>query len=131
LLKGIGLVRGLAEEARRVLERSKRLLASYATDQEGQELLRKLPQGHGSGLDADMVDGLHAVEILARAPGKGGGGGGGSGMRKHGNEFHTVEFAEAADAVKSVPPDETKKKVTNVYIEFVADEPKLRVEYEE
>jgi hypothetical protein len=42
-------------------------------------LLDKLPQGPGSGLDADMVDGLHAAEIIARAPGKGGGGGGGGG----------------------------------------------------
>jgi hypothetical protein len=64
---------------------------------ESEELLEKLPQGHGSGLDADMVDGLHASEIIARAPGKGGGGGGGGsgeGMVKHGNEWHTLPFAQ-------------------------------------
>jgi len=121
----------LSGDAYSILLRSKRLLADRARAQESQELLDKLPQGHGSGLNADMVDGLHASEVLARAPGKSGGGGGGSGMQKHGNEFHTVEFAEAADTVKTVPPDPAKKKVTNIYIEFVDGSPKLRVEYED
>ena len=121
----------MSEDARSILAKNRRLLLDLARTQESQELLDKLPQGHGSGLNADMVDGLHASEVLARAPGKSGGGGGGSGMQKHGNEFHTVEFAEAADAVKSVPPDPAKKKVTNIYIEFVDGSPKLRVEYED
>jgi hypothetical protein len=66
----------MAEDPRSILERNKRLLADRAKTQESEELLEKLPQGHGSGLNADMVDGLHAAEIIARAPGKGGGGGG-------------------------------------------------------
>ena len=55
-----------------------------------------MPQGPGSGLDADMLDGLHAVEIIgkARVSGGGGGGGSGEGMVKHGNEWHTVSFAQ-------------------------------------
>jgi hypothetical protein len=66
----------MAEDPRSILERNKRLLADRAKTQESEELLEKLPQGHGSGLNADMVDGMHASEILAKAPGKGGGGGG-------------------------------------------------------
>ena len=42
-----------------------------------------------------------------------------------------VDGVEAADVVKSVPPDQAKKKVTNIYIEFVDGNPKLRVEYED
>ena len=117
MLKALGKVRGLAEEARRVLERTKRLLASYATDQEGQELLRKLPQGHGSGLDADMVDGLHAVEILARAPGRGGGGGGG--MARHGNEWHTVPFAKKICQICEV--DELPTEVAGLAVLLLGD----------
>ena len=89
-----------SEEGRRVSEtvlRSRDLLASNAKAEKGRELLELLPQGPGSGLDADMVDGLHAAEIIARAPGKGGGGGGGGsgeGMVKHGNEWHTLPFAQ-------------------------------------
>jgi hypothetical protein len=121
----------VTEDPHALIEQSKRLLRFHADAEKSRELLERLPQGHGSGLDADMVDGLHAAEIIGRAPGKGGGGGGSAGMQKHGNEFHTVEFAEAVDAVKSVPPDPAKKKVTNVYIEFVDGDPKVRVEYEE
>jgi hypothetical protein len=55
------------------------LLRARKETEESEQLLEKLPQGHGSGLNADMVDGLHAAEIIARAPGKGGGGGSGSG----------------------------------------------------
>ncbi len=56
---------------------------------------------------------------------------GGGGMLKHGNEFHAAEFAKTADVIQSVPPDAAKKKVTNIYIEFVDGSPKLRVEYED
>ena len=67
-------------KASAVLLRSRGLLKADAEAKKRLELLELLPQGHGSGLDADMVDGLHAVEILARAPGKGGGGGGSPSM---------------------------------------------------
>jgi hypothetical protein len=70
---------GLSEDAVEVLKRSRALLRAHRESQESEQLLEKLPQGHGSGLNADMVDGLHAVEILAKAPGKGGGGGSGGG----------------------------------------------------
>lgn len=79
-----------------ILRRNRELLESRKRDMKGQELLDLLPQGHGSGLDADMVDGLHAVEILSKARVSGGGGGSGSGesMVKHGNEWHDALFAE-------------------------------------
>ena len=61
---------------------------------EAQELLEKLPQGSGSGLDADKVDGLHAEEIIEKAqiivPASGSGA---TGMAQHGNEYHTPDFA--------------------------------------
>ena len=63
------------------LNRSKRLIAAAQRDQRIEELLALLPQGHGSGLDADMVDGQHAVELLAKM--RGGFGGGGSGGGPH------------------------------------------------
>jgi hypothetical protein len=66
----------MAEDPREVLKRNRALLRARKETEESEQLLEKLPQGHGSGLNADMVDGLHAAEIIARAPGKGGGGGG-------------------------------------------------------
>lgn len=85
-----------------ILRRNRELLESRKRDMKGQELLELLPQGHGSGLDADTVDGLHAAEIMARAPGKGSGGGGmatggAGGLAEHGNEFHSPDFASQAD----------------------------------
>ena len=86
-----------------VLSRNRDLLKDDAEAKKRVELLELLPQGHGSGLDADTVDGLHAAEILARAPGGkggrsggGGGGGAGAGMVMHGNEWHTEEFTSDA-----------------------------------
>ena len=85
----------MTEDPRAVVEQSKRLLRFHVDAEKSRELLESLPQGHGSGLDADMVDGLHAAEILAKARGSGGGGGGsGEGMVKHGNEWHTLPFAQ-------------------------------------
>src|SRR3989337_3739783 len=68
----------MAEDPKEVLRRSRALLQAERASKEREELLEKLPQGHGSGLDADMVDGLHAVEILSKAVSRAGGGGGGS-----------------------------------------------------
>src|SRR3990170_5396569 len=65
----------MAEDPKEVLRRSRALLQAERASKESEELLEKLPQGHGSGLDADMVDGLHAVEILAKAVSRSGGGG--------------------------------------------------------
>ena len=85
----------MAEGPKAVIEQSKRLLRFHVDAEKSRELLESLPQGHGSGLDADMVDGLHAAEILGMARGSGGGGGGsGEGMVKHGNEWHTLPFAQ-------------------------------------
>src|SRR4030042_6171999 len=69
------------ERAKEALAKSRKLLAGVTSSQRIWDLLRELPQGHGSGLDADKVDGLHAVEIIAKARIRvvGGGGGGGSG----------------------------------------------------
>jgi hypothetical protein len=85
----------MAEDPHALIEESKRLLRFHADAEKSRKLLERLPQGHGSGLDADMVDGLHAAEILGKARGSGGGGGGsGEGMVKHGNEWHTTPFAQ-------------------------------------
>jgi len=64
------------EDPREILNRSRALVRAHKESEESEELLEKLPQGHGSGLDADTLDGMHAAEILAKAPGRGGGGGG-------------------------------------------------------
>lgn len=69
----------MSEDAAEVLRRNRELLRAHKDSQESEQLLEKLPQGHGSGLNADTVDGLHAAEIMARAPGKGGGGSGSGG----------------------------------------------------
>jgi len=84
----------MAEDPHALIEQSKRLLRFHADAEKSRELLERLPQGHGSGLDADMVDGLHAAEILGKARVSGGGGGSGEGMVKHGNEWHTVPFGQ-------------------------------------
>lgn len=68
--------------AEEVLARNRRLLESAKRGQRAEELLRDLPQGHGSGLNADTVDNLHAVQIIAKAQaGMRSGGGGGSGPK--------------------------------------------------
>jgi len=61
--------------------RSKRLIGQIQRQELAQTILEVLPQGHESGLDADLLDGLHAIEIIAKAkvisiPSGGGGGGG-------------------------------------------------------
>jgi len=84
------------------IERNNRLVKLYKQKkrrQEGEKLLELLPQGEGSGLDADMVDGLHKDELIeeavSRLPALGSGavGGSGGGMTQHGNEYHTPDFA--------------------------------------
>jgi hypothetical protein len=85
----------MAEDPHALIEQSKRLLRFHVDAEKSRELLESLPQGHGSGLDADMVDGLHAAEILGKARvSSGGGGGSGEGMVRHGNEWHTVPFGQ-------------------------------------
>jgi hypothetical protein len=69
-----------AEEA---LAKSRRLLGQIQDELLKEKILEVLPQGHGSGLDADLLDGLHAAEILAKMRVVGGGGGGG-GITDHG-----------------------------------------------
>jgi hypothetical protein len=49
------------------LERSRMLLKADAEAKKRRGLFDSLPQGSGSGLDADTVDGLHASEIVAKA----------------------------------------------------------------
>lgn len=71
----------------------------------GKQLLQLLPQGHGSGLNADMLDDFHVEDIIKEALRRvasiidkrilRASGGGGAGMSKHGNEFHTPHFSEA------------------------------------
>jgi len=61
------------------VSRSRRLIAQAQRDAEIERLMELLPQGHGSGLDADMVDGQHASELIAKSRGAVGGGGGGGG----------------------------------------------------
>jgi hypothetical protein len=87
-------------EAEEILKETKRLVKDAKASLEGERLLELLPQGEGSGLDADKLDGLHAVEILEKIQKlkthhgeAGGGGGGGSSTAMHGNEKHNVPFA--------------------------------------
>jgi hypothetical protein len=82
------------ESTEQLLERNRRLVQFAEKAKKSQELLEALPQGHGSGLDADMVDGFHANELIGK--GRSGGGGGG-GIAEHGNEFHSPDFATQAD----------------------------------
>jgi len=84
-------------------QKNKRLLKSFrelALRKKGEELLAVLPQGEDSGLDADMVDGMHAEQIIAETleriglPKKGQATFGGGGMTVHGNEMHAPDFEE-------------------------------------
>jgi hypothetical protein len=84
------------ETTEQLLERNRRLVNMAEKAKKSQELLEALPQGHGSGLDADMVDGFHANELIGKGR-SGGGGGSGGGMAEHGNEFHIPDFATQAD----------------------------------
>lgn len=91
----------MTEDPREVLRRNRALLQAERAGKEREELLEKLPQGHGSGLDADMVDGLHAVEILSKAVSRAGGGGGGVGSGGEGGvakESHII-FVTVAQEV--------------------------------
>jgi len=105
-----------------LLAKNRALLRARKDNDEGEELLKKLPQGPGSGLDADTVDGLHAVEIVAKARSGGGGGGGGSGegMVKHGNEWHTVSFAQRCCQMCKV--DELPDEVTGLAVLLSTDD---------
>ena len=100
----------MVEDPFEVLRKNRELLRIQAIEMKREGLLEMLPQGHGSGLDADTVDGLHAVEIIGKSRVSSGGGGGGSGesMVKHGNEWHNVPFAQKCCQVCEVDelPDE-------------------------
>ncbi len=86
-------------------QKNKRLLKEYemlALRKKGEELLAVLPQGEGSGLDADTVDGLHAEQIIVEALErigikKGQPTFGGGGMTVHGNEMHAPNFHAVGD----------------------------------
>jgi hypothetical protein len=87
----------MPNDPHKIIEHNRTLLRDRIESQERQKLLEKLPQGHGSGLDADMVDGLHATELLGKARASGMATGGAGGMAEHGNEFHSPDFASQAD----------------------------------
>lgn len=67
------------------IARAKTLLASIEKERLRELILEILPQGHGGDLNADLLDDLHASEIIAAARGLGavGGGGGGGHDRLH------------------------------------------------
>jgi hypothetical protein len=54
-------------DASKALARNRDLLKADAEAKKRRDLLDSLPQGSGSGLDADTVDGLHVSEIVAKA----------------------------------------------------------------
>jgi hypothetical protein len=87
-------------EAETLIAKSKALVAAHARSQAAQGLLEILPQGPGSGLDADMVDGLHAAEIISKAAirGSGGGGGGDGGGGNH-NILSTTHLDTLVEAI--------------------------------
>lgn len=78
-------------------KRNQQLLEQFKNQknrEKGEELLKLLPQGEGSGLNADLVDDMHAEDIIKEAQlrQKKFVGGGGGGMQVHGNEFHEPDF---------------------------------------
>lgn len=94
-------------ETDELIDRNKKLLKLHAEKQrekEGQALLEKLPQGEGSGLNADMVDGKHASE-MARFTSYGETGGGG--VTDHGalTGLADDDHTQYALADKSRPTD--------------------------
>lgn len=82
-----------------LINRNKRLLQLHEENKRAKEakhIFDFLPQGPGSGLNADMVDNLHAEEIVEKARKSivVKAGGSGRGMQQHGNEYHTPNMAE-------------------------------------
>ena len=67
------------ESIEELLKRNQKLVEMAEKAKKSEELLEALPQGHESGLDADMVDGFHARELIAKGQSAGGGGGAGAG----------------------------------------------------
>jgi len=128
-----------------ILRNSKRVLETYKNNKkrkEGERLLEVLPQGEGSGLDADMVDGEHADEIkldvLKRLQqklrvGGGGGGGSGGGVTDHGlltgllDDDHTQYLpvdgsrpvTHHIDISEVVPPANPAADTLRLYVEDV------------
>lgn len=98
------------------MRKSKEVLREFndlKNREKGEELLRLLPQGHNSGLNACMVDDLHAKDIIdvildtLRKRHLIGGAGGGD-LRIHGNEYHDPDFlTEATDEKVKVSADDT------------------------
>ena len=98
----------------------------------GKKLLELLPQGHGSGLNADLVDDFHVEDIIKEALRRvasiiderilRGSGGGGAGMSKHGNEFHSPSFEEYG---LSLLLDGSRKMVENAIVEKAAGKASL------
>lgn len=69
-----------------VIARNQQLLEQHRENQRqeiAQQLLDDLPQGEGSTLDADTVDGLHARDLLGEIAKKGSFHVGGSGLNPH------------------------------------------------
>jgi hypothetical protein len=103
-------------ETENVLENSKRLLELYKLNKqrkEGERLLKILPQGEGSGLDADLLDGKHAQEIVKEAveesakipvkvPAMGGGGVDVSEFKPHPIDSATYHSGSITDAQHGV-----------------------------
>lgn len=110
------------------LQRNKDLLRKYQDKQDrnkGEELLRLLPQGPGSGLNADLLDDMHAKDIIEdvlvrlRQKIRVGGGGGGYSLEVHGADKHdhTTWYAAITPAGAILPasgaPAQTKVTGTN------------------
>jgi hypothetical protein len=102
----------LTEKTEDQIERNKRLIGLYQNNvrSEGSKLFKVLPQGANSGLNADLLDGQHAEEIVAKAVSlsgkrKGGGGGGGVGggdMTQAVYDTDTDNVVESADNADTV-----------------------------
>jgi len=67
------------ESIEELLKRNQKLVEMAEKAKKSEGLLEALPQGHESGLDADMVDGFHARELISKGQSAGGGGGGAGG----------------------------------------------------
>jgi hypothetical protein len=89
-------------ETEEILANSNRVLKAFSNRKlfrAQKALMDKILQGHGSGLNADLLDGHHATEVIEKAvresakiPVRVPSGGGG--LATHGNEFHEPDYEQ-------------------------------------
>ena len=106
------------DEIRELLKHSDEVIEASKKRRRSKELLEDLPQGPGSSLDADTVDGLHAQEIIEQAQEK----------RPRISRGGAGRVPSLENYVRSEPPG-GMNKIVNIYVELVAGKPCLHVVY--